>query len=75
MTAKVIFSLPDQLVIRMKVAIPARDRSKVIAVLLEREIVAREQSLYRCAREFEASSDLKDEMITWGNEFGRDGLF
>jgi hypothetical protein len=74
MTAKVMFSFPDQLVIRMKAAIPSRDRSKVIAVLLEKEIVAREQSLYRCAKEFEVSSGLKDEMIAWDNEFGQDGL-
>lgn len=74
MTAKVMFSFPDQLVARMKVAIPQRDRSKVLAALLEKEISAREKSLYLCARELEESSGLRKEMATWNNEFGQDGL-
>lgn len=74
MTAKVMFSFPDQLVSRMKAAIPQRERSKVLAVLLEKEISARERSLYLCAKEFEESSGLKDEMATWENEFDQDGL-
>lgn len=74
MTAKVMFSFPDQLVSRMKAAIPQRERSKVLAVLLEKEISAREQSLYLCAKEFEENSGLKEEMAAWDNEFGQDGL-
>ncbi len=74
MTAKVMFSLPDQLVSRMKAAIPPRERSKVLAILLEKEISAREQSLYLCAKELEKSLGLKKEMNTWNNEFGQDGL-
>jgi hypothetical protein len=74
MTAKVMFSFPDQLVSRMKAAIPQRERSKVIAILLEKEISAREHGLYLCAKELEESSGLKKEMSTWDNEFGQDGL-
>lgn len=74
MTAKVMFSFPDHLVSRMKAAIPQRERSKVLAVLLEKEISAREQSLYLCAKELEESSGLKEEMATWDNKFGQDGL-
>jgi hypothetical protein len=74
MTAKVMFSFPDQLVSRMKAAIPQRERSKVLAVLLEKEINAREQSLYLCAKELEESSGLKEEVAAWDNEFGQDGL-
>lgn len=74
MTAKVMFSFPDQLVSRMRAAIPQRERSKVIAVLLEKEISAREQRLYLSAKELEESAGLKEEMTTWGDEFGRDGL-
>ena len=74
MTAKVMFSFPDQLVSRMKAAIPQRERSKVLAVLLEKEISAREQSLYLCAKELEESSGLKEEMAVWDSEFSQDGL-
>ncbi len=74
MTAKVMFSFPDKLVSRMRAAIPARDRSRVIAALLEREISAREQTLYLCAKELEESYGVKEEMIAWDNEFGQDGL-
>ena len=74
MTAKVMFSFPDQLVSRMKAAIPQRERSKVLALLLEKEITAREQSLFLCAKELEESSGLKKEMAAWDKEFGQDGL-
>lgn len=74
MTAKVMFSFPDQLVARMKAAIPPRDRSKVIAALLEKEINAREKNLYLCAKELEESAGLRNEMTIWDNEFGQDGL-
>ena len=74
MSSKVMFSLPDQLVSRMKAAIPARERSKVAAALFEKEISAREQKLYLCAKELEESPGLKEEMETWDNEFGQDGL-
>lgn len=74
MTAKVMFSLPDQLVARMKAAIPPRERSKVAAALFEKEISAREHNLYLCAKEVEDSAGLKEEMNTWDKEFGEDGL-
>lgn len=72
--SKVMFSFPDKLVIRMKAVIPARERSKILASLLEQEIKTREQHLYTCAKELEASKGLKDEMAIWDSEFGRDGL-
>ncbi|HEX4044584.1 MAG TPA: hypothetical protein VHZ76_02840 [Gammaproteobacteria bacterium] len=74
MTIKVMFSFPDQLVVRMKVAIPQRERSKVIAAFLEKEISARETKLYLCAKELEESSGLKNEMAIWDDAFGQDGL-
>jgi hypothetical protein len=72
--SKVMFSLPNQLVIRMKVTIPARERSKVLASLLEKEITLREKNLYTCAKELEQSKELKKEMKHWDEEFGSDGL-
>ena len=74
MTAKVMFSFPDQLVVRMKAAIPQRERSKVLAMLLEKEISAREQRLYLSAKELEESAGLRKEMVAWDSEFGQDGL-
>ena len=74
MTAKVMFSFPDQLVTRMKAAIPPRERSKVLAGLLEKEINFREQKLYLCAKELEECSGLTEEMEVWEKEFGQDGL-
>lgn len=72
--SKVIFSFPDKLVSRMKAVIPARERSKVLAELLEEEINKREQQLYISAKELEESEFLKEEMIVWDQQFGGDGL-
>ena len=72
--SKVMFSLPDQLVTRMKTAIPARERSKVLARLLENEIKVREQHLFACATELESCKGLTKEMESLDQEFGGDGL-
>jgi hypothetical protein len=74
MTAKVMFSFPDQLVSRMRASIPSRERSRVVANLLEKEISAREQKLYQCAKELEENVELKSEMALWDSEFSNDGL-
>ncbi len=71
---KVMFSLPDQLVSRMKSSIPARERSKVLVNLLEKEIAHREKNLFLRAQALEASEGLEDEMTTWDKELGEDGL-
>ncbi len=72
--SKVMFSFPQQLVIRMKTAIPARERSKVLAGLLEIEISKRENNLFLCAKVLEDNKGLKEEMAVWDKEFGQDGL-
>jgi len=74
MTKKVMFSLPNQLVARMKASIPQRERSKVLALLLEKEINEREQKLYLSAKELEENAGLRKEMVTWESEFDQDGL-
>ena len=74
MTAKVMFSFPDQLVSRMRASIPSRERSRVVADLLEKEISAREQKLYQCAKELEENVELRSEMALWDSEFSNDGL-
>lgn len=72
--SKVMFSFPDRLVIRMKAAIPARERSKILAALLEKEIRSREQSLFLRAQELENDAGLREEMANLENQFGQDGL-
>lgn len=62
---KVLFSLPDRLVARMRASIPSKQRSKVIARLLEQELEKREQALYQCALEVEADDALREEMKDW----------
>jgi hypothetical protein len=63
---KILVSLPDDLAARMKQMIPSRQRSRVIAEILESEINRREQALYQCAREVEADDALNNEMADWG---------
>jgi hypothetical protein len=72
--AKVMFSLPDQLVARMKSAIPSGQRSELFAKLLEKEVESREANLYTRALELESHKGLHNEMSVWDAEFGGDGL-
>jgi hypothetical protein len=70
---KVLFSLPDSLVSRMRASIPPKQRSKVVARLLEQELEKREQALYQCALEVEADEVLREEMKDWEITLG-DGI-
>ncbi len=63
---KVLISLPDQLANRMRATIPERQRSKIVALLLEGEILRREKSLYECALAVENDEALKADMAAWG---------
>lgn len=74
MTTRVMFSLPDQLINRMKVVIPAGERSHVLAKLLKKEIENRENTLYKHALKLEKNKALSKEMKTWEQIFGQDGL-
>ncbi len=69
-----MISLSNQLASRMKAAIPARERSKVIAILLEKEISVREKKLYLCAKELEENYEVNKDITEWDKEFGQDGL-
>ena len=46
---KVLVSIPDSLYSRMMATIPPRQRSKLVAKLLEGEVSKREQELYQAA--------------------------
>ena len=62
---KVLISIPEKLAIRMRAAIPARQRSKTIAHLIEQEIKKREKFLYECALAVEKDTALQEEMKEW----------
>lgn len=70
---KVLVSLPDDLAMRMKRIIPARQRSKIIAKILEAEVNKRENELYQCACDVEADHALNSEMSDWEVSTG-DGI-
>jgi len=62
---KVLISMPNQLAARMRTAIPARQRSKIIVHLIEKEIEKREKALYECAVAVEKDAALHEEMEEW----------
>jgi metal-responsive CopG/Arc/MetJ family transcriptional regulator len=70
---KVLVSIPDTLVNRFRALIPARQRSKVIAYLIETEVEKREKALYECACALEKDEALNKEMSDW-NATLMDGL-
>lgn len=62
---KVLISIPDQLDARMRLTMPPRQRSKIIARLIEHEVEKREQALYECAKAVENDKELNAEMEDW----------
>lgn len=63
--SKVLISLPEHIASRMRAAIPQRQRSKVISLLIEKEVERREQALYECALAVEQDHKLIDDMQDW----------
>lgn len=70
---KILVSLPEDLVKRMKTVIPARKRSQVVKELLEAEIEKREGALFECAKAVESNEALNREMAEWDVTTG-DGI-
>jgi hypothetical protein len=70
---KVLVSLSDELFARMRAVIPPRQRSKVVAELLEAEVRRRERQLYECALAVEEDERLQNEMADWDVTVG-DGI-
>ncbi len=70
---KILISLPEDLVNRMKTTIPARTRSQVVKELLEKEIRRREEALHECAVAVEKDEALSREMTEWDVTVG-DGI-
>lgn len=74
MNTKVMISLPDQLFANMKALIPARQRSHIIADLLQKELATREEMLYQKALQLEQCNKLTKEAKNWDQQFVGDGL-
>jgi len=70
---KMLISIPEDLACRLRVIIPLRQRSKVIACLIAKEVEQRESSLYACALAVEKDEALNKEMKDWDVTIG-DGL-
>lgn len=70
---KVLISVPDDLIGRMKAVIPSGQRSKILTKLLEDEVKIRETKLYQCARKVESDQSLNAEMEDWNATIG-DGI-
>ena len=62
---KVLVSIPDDLYSRMRATIPPRQRSKVIAEILKKEVERRERELYQAALAVEQDEKLNAEMAEW----------
>jgi len=71
---KLLVSIPDNLDSRLRAAVPNRQRSRVIARLIEKEIEKREQALFNCAAEVEHDETLNREMMEWEEKTRKDGL-
>lgn len=69
---KILILLPDQLAIRMRATIPARQRSKIITYLIQKEIERRERALHECALAVEKDNELQQEMLDWEVTLGDD---
>ena len=70
---KILVSLPNDLVKRMRTVIPARKRSQVVKDLLEKEVDRREEALFQCALAVEKDEALNQEMAEWDITIG-DGI-
>jgi len=73
--SKVMLSLPNNLLMRLKNLVPPGERSQVMVKLLKKEIEEREaELLYQSAIELEDNLALKAEMKEWDKAFSNDGL-
>ncbi len=71
---RMLFSLPDKTATSLRNIIPARERSQIVAELIDREVQRREALLYRQAMALENNEALGQETEEWDNTFIGDGL-
>ena len=65
MASNLVLKLPDELVTRFKSMVPNRQRTRVIATLMQSEINRREKELERVAAEVEADVALREDLRDW----------
>ncbi len=70
---KVLISMPDSILSRLRAVIPDRQRSKFIARVVEEELKKQEELLYQCALKLEQDEALNAEMKEWEVTMG-DGI-
>lgn len=62
---KILISIPHDLAVRMRAVFPQRQRSKILATLIEMEVLSREKKLHECALAVEKDDALNQEMSAW----------
>jgi ribosome biogenesis protein Nip4 len=62
---KVLISIPDSILSRLRAIIPNRQRSKFISSIVEKELKKLEQNLFHCALKVEQDKALNTEMKDW----------
>lgn len=70
---KLLISIPDSIVARLRSVIPDRQRSKFISKVVEKELEKREKALYQSALKVENDKSLNREMKEWDSTIG-DGV-
>jgi hypothetical protein len=65
MPSNLLLKLPAELMTRFKSVVPARQRTRVIATLVELEVQRREQEIECVAAAVEADGALNDDMRNW----------
>lgn len=70
---KVLISMPDAIMKRLRALVPDRQRSKFITDIVEKELQRREHELYQCALQVEQDKALNAEMSDW-NTVIADGI-
>jgi hypothetical protein len=62
---KVLISMPDSILSRLRAIVPDRQRSKFISSVVEKELKKREQNLFKCAQKVEQDKELNADMKNW----------
>ena len=62
---RITLSIPDPVARRFQAAVPARQRSRLVASLLEKELASRDDSLAAACRAANSDEALKQEIDEW----------
>lgn len=62
---RITLSIPDRVARRFRSAVPARQRSRLVTCLLERELEARDDALSAACRAANRDAELQREIEEW----------